>query len=136
MSFPNQQAKPVDTTALDMARADSRDCPFCDGEGMITVYAPGYTGCEIAMTRDSIPYVARTTGHCICKLGRYMRSQTKEDIRKRIPDIDDVAQGRSRWLTVDPTEKPCPNADDPVDEASFRKWWRRIRVSRIAKQIP
>ena len=37
-------------TDLDLARADSRDCPFCNGEGMRTVFAPGYDGDAIVRT--------------------------------------------------------------------------------------
>lgn len=135
---PRNQAatKSVDTSVIDAARSDSRDCPFCDGEGMITVYAPLYKGEVFVVTPDGRKYVARTTAHCRCRLGRYMRAQTKEEIRRSIPDVEDIATGRSRWLVVSPIEKPLVDSSSPVDEASWRKWWRRVRVSRIAKPIP
>ena len=93
MSFPNQQAKSADTTALDIARADSRDCQFCNGDGMRTVFAPGYNGDAIVRDREDRAYVARTVATCLCSLGRYIRSRMPEDVRRRTPEIDLIAPG-------------------------------------------
>ena len=74
MSFPNQQAKSADTTALDIARADSRDCQFCNGDGMRTVFAPGYDGDAIVRDSENRAYVARTVATCRCSLGHFIRA--------------------------------------------------------------
>ncbi len=123
-------------SALAIATADSRDCAFCSGQGMATVYAPGYTGSAIAQLPDGRRYVARTTAHCMCPLGRFVRAAAKEDVRRRTPEVGDIAQGRSHWSLDDPTEEPVDNPTAPVDAAAFRRLWRQIHVSRIAKPVP
>jgi hypothetical protein len=142
MAFITQQAKTVDTTALDIATADSRDCAFCCGQGITTVYAPGYNGNAIMRDSNDQPYSARTVAHCFCPLGRFIRAKAPEDVRRRTPEVDMVAQGRSLWSLVDPTESSLYDSTSNVDEASqvtpdaFLKFWRRVRVSRVAKPIP
>ena len=143
MSFPNQQAKSADTTALDIARADSRDCQFCNGDGMRTVFAPGYNGDAIVRDREDHAYVARVVATCRCSLGRFIRSRMPDDVRRRTPEIDMIAQGRSLWLLDDPVEPAWDlGVDDPTSPTSiaspeaFQAFWRKVRVSRVAKPIP
>ena len=116
MPYDNKpQAKSPDTTAMDIARADSQDCKYCQGSGLVTVYAPNYDGSPFAITASGIKYASRVVAHCFCPLGRFIRAATKEDVRRRIPEVSNVLDGRSRWLLVDPT------GDNPISTSSRRE---------------
>ena len=101
----NQDRK---TESYRIAEADSKDCDDCHGEGLVTVYAPGYTGSPIGKLKDGQRYVARTMAHCRCPLGRLIRSSWKEDVVRRTPDLIDVLNGYSRWSVDDPIELQPP----------------------------
>jgi hypothetical protein len=124
------------TSDLDIARADSRDCTFCNGDGMRAVFAPGYNGDAIVRDREDRAYGARVVATCLCPLGRFIRAKMPDDVRCRTPEVDLIAQGRSLWLLDDPTEEPVVDSSAPADDASWRNLWRLIREGRIAKPIP
>lgn len=136
MPFKSSQNTTPGTSPLECAQADSRDCPFCDGQGMATVYAPGYNSHAVGVARNYQRHVLRTMAFCRCALGQYMRAMAKDDVRRRTPEVEEIAQGRSQWLLDDPTEEPLVDPSSPADEASWRNLWRQIRESRIAKPIP
>ena len=90
-------------TDFDIARAESRDCEFCQGTGLHTVFAPGYDGNPTQFDHAGFVYVARTTATCRCPLGRFIRSRWSEDVRRRTPEVEMICQGRSTWSLDDPT---------------------------------
>lgn len=111
------------------ARAASRKCPRCSGEGWTTAFHPRYDGRQVLtveitdpdgeLRRVSTP--GRVSAHCDCAMGRWMRSQTDGELARRIPDVVDVLAGRSRWLLEDPTgDKPADVASWPGLEAAKR----------------
>jgi hypothetical protein len=136
MPFKPSENTTPDASPLECAKADSRDCPFCHGEGMATVYAPGYSSHAIGVAGNYQRHVLRTMATCRCALGQYMRAAMKDDVRRRTPDVEQIAQGRSEWLLDDPTEEPLADPSALADEASWRNLWRQIRESRITKPIP
>jgi len=87
-----------------IAKQESLNCPHCHGEGLATVYAPGYLGDPIAWTKGGIRYAARVAAHCCCPVGVFTRDHTDSDACCRIPRVEDILAGRSRWLLADPTE--------------------------------
>ena len=113
MPYDNKpKSKPVDTSAMDIARANSKDCEYCNGEGMVTVYAPNYDGSPFAITASGIKYASRVVAHCLCPLGKFIRAATKEDVRRRIPEVSSIVDRESRWLLKDPT------GDNPISTSS------------------
>jgi hypothetical protein len=90
------------SVSREAAQAASRDCPFCEGEGMIPVYHPAFTGASVGITKDGQPYVASTTAHCRCELGIWIRDRNLPEIQARIPWVEDICRGRSKWLLESP----------------------------------
>ncbi len=110
------------------AEADSQDCPYCGASGQVVIYHPEYNGQPgIKQIRHGqehqIP--ARVVAHCICPLGRWMRNRIPEDIRRRIPDFDDILAGRSKWTERDPTTPELP--DGCHEGMSFTEFWNVIK---------
>lgn len=93
-------------------RARSRDCPYCEGQGLAVVYSPTYRGHPLERVRPASG--PTTLGHlvpamvnasCLCPLGRWMRTRLKPEDLARTPDYADVLAGRSRWRARDPREE-------------------------------
>jgi hypothetical protein len=51
-------------------------------------------------------FPGEVAAHCVCTLGRWIRSKTSDALRARIPDGADIAQGRSKWSFALPDSKP------------------------------
>lgn len=69
------------------AAVASADCPNCGGQGL-----------AVRFRHHPQPGQPRTVElHCVCPLGRWIRSKTSEDLRRRIPDL-----GAYTWLQVGP----------------------------------
>jgi hypothetical protein len=122
-----------ETEDRERAIAASRDCVFCDGKGFVTVYHPTFTGDSIAVTQDGRQYPTTAAAHCRCELGVWMRDRTPGDMQRRIPRVEDICRGRSRWLLVPPHEREPEYPDRPVDAASFRAFWRGVQAHRAAR---
>jgi hypothetical protein len=79
----------------------SRACTYCDGIGMAVVWAS---------RPDPARKIAETSSaYCICALGRWAERTHREkspDLRKRIPDLADVLNGRSFWRLNPPGMAP------------------------------
>lgn len=116
----------------DAARAKSRNCPYCSGEGMTEVFDPDYTGMRV-VERDAIHrgelkrirFAMVTAAHCACPMGEWLRNRTDDDLRSRIPNMLDVLAGRGRWLAHDPTWTDI----EPVPGLSAREMMRRAVVN-------
>jgi hypothetical protein len=121
-----------------VAEMDSKDCRICGGEGMATVYAPGYDGS--ALRRDNLgrPFVARTMAHCSCPLGRHIRASWKEDLIRRTPDVVDIMDIRQRWSLIDPTKDFVDDPGRPVTKDDFDAFWvmaANLRVTLDAERV-
>ena len=100
----------------DEARAKSRGCPYCSGEGTCQVFDPGFDGRRVVLRDVAMRgelkramYAMVIGAHCICPMGEWVRSKSERDILDRIPDLADVLAGRSRYQAQDPTgEGPSP----------------------------
>lgn len=119
----------------DEAQARSRNCEHCSGSGQAIVFDPDYTGRRV-VDRQVIRHGEITTkryamvvsAHCICPMGRWLRSRTERETMDRIPDLADILAGRSRWLANDPTGlKPF---DPGVRDGSERKAVVRVKDGR------
>lgn len=92
----------------DTAFEASKGCPHCHGHGLATIFHPDYVG-DALLVRPEMEgreryAVARRSAHCVCAMGRWMRSKTRDlDVLSKIPDLTDILAGRSRWLAADPT---------------------------------
>ena len=92
----------------DRAQADSRGCRYCSGEGMVIVFHPQYTGSPViefkCHDRGWVRTAGRVAAHCVCKMGRWMRERTDEEMLRCIPDYQKCLDGESFWLPDDPTD--------------------------------
>ena len=92
----------------DEAERLARDCPRCEGLGLVLVFHPGHDGSPRAWYRkpngENVLGPSRVAGHCTCALGRWMRSRTEPEMKRRIPDLADIEAGISRWWVEDRTE--------------------------------
>ena len=92
------------------AEDKSRQCPYCRGAGLVSVFHPAYDTHRTLM-REVLyfgeivtrPIQAIVAAHCLCPMGEWIRTRTDPDILHRIPLLADVLSGRSRWLAQDPT---------------------------------
>jgi hypothetical protein len=82
-------------------QAESKDCPHCSGEGMVTVYHP-----RPDPARRILP---TTCADCVCPRGRAMRGSRKPAELARIVDLEDVLAGGVDWLPDPPASPPPPN---------------------------
>lgn len=102
----------------DDARNASKDCQYCGGEGLATVYHP-----QPDLSRR-VP--ATSAAHCVCSHGRFirhmlgMKSENASTLR-RIPDLALVVNGASGWR-LDPP--PGVDGGDPGFAAE------RVRLAR------
>ncbi len=102
------------------AREESRNCEFCAGNGLVTVYHP---------TRQV------TAAHCRCAIGAWMRARTEPRLQARIPWVEDICSGRSRWLLEDPNESPvlypvspcCSHCSQPMGGGRGGVGWKCYR---------
>lgn len=80
---------PADSaTTREGAASLSRNCPRCDGQGLATVVGRTEVRGEI------VDYTA--SAHCVCHLGRFMRSriaQQDEHLLRRVPDLANLPWG-------------------------------------------
>ncbi len=91
-----------------IAKQESLECEHCHGAGLTTVFAPGYTGDQVGVTRNGVRFATRVTAHCSCKLGEFIRDHTESAECSRIPRVADILEGVSRWLLADPSQELAP----------------------------
>ncbi|MDR3639045.1 MAG: hypothetical protein P4L84_34895 [Isosphaeraceae bacterium] len=91
------EGKRQDLATREGAEQASKGCDRCGGMGLTTVWR-------------RLPVPERTpatvAAHCVCALGRWMRRYWERDpaMLRRIPDLDDVLNGRSVWLAEEPSQ--------------------------------
>ena len=121
-----------------IAEADSKDCRICGGEGMATVYAPGYDGSVLRRDNLGRPFVARAMAYCLCPLGRHLRASSSEDVIRRTLDVVNIREGFSDWSLVDPTEDRVDDPGRPVTKDDFDAFWvmaANLRVTLDAERV-
>jgi hypothetical protein len=121
------------TEGYKIATADSKDCEFCHGQGVATVYASGYNRSPLLRDHDGRPYVARTMAHCHCPLGRFLRMASKEDVRRATPEVANILDGYSTWSLDDPTEEALDDPSRPVTKKDFTSLRRKIESQKMLK---
>ena len=94
----------------DEAWLQSRNCPHCSGSGQAIVFDPKYDGRRVVerecLVRGEVKvmlFAMTIVGHCLCPMGRWMRSKSDRESLLRTPDLLDTLAGRSRWQAQDPT---------------------------------
>lgn len=103
---------------LERARRESRHCATCGGTGLVVVFHPRWRGLRVDRVwcgelddegkQVLEPVALEVAAHCVCSLGRWMRERTEQETRDRIPDVEAIFDGRSRWLleAPEPTRRP------------------------------
>jgi hypothetical protein len=104
-------SEPAADLSRDEAASQSRGCADCGGSGQVRVYDPQYDG-RRSVERQVMMYgeyrrmrfPTYVLGHCVCPMGRWMRSRFARDpeMLARIPDLMDVLSGRSWWVARNP----------------------------------
>jgi hypothetical protein len=115
----------------DNAQLLSRNCQLCGGGGMPIVFHREWSGSRIGHREGynsleelvQVPFPAEVAAHCVCPLGRWIRSKTSAYLNRRIPDGADIVNGRSPYgfdePTIEPDTHPIPTRRD-ID-AMFRR---------------
>jgi hypothetical protein len=105
----------------DQARTVSRDCAYCGGHGMVTVYHHRYRGSSINQSRETKRlYAATTAAHCRCQLGQWIRDRCPPELAQRIPWVEAILQGRSDWVLDIPERHDFPcNWIDEIPPRDF-----------------
>lgn len=61
----------------------------------------------------TVPFAAEVAAHCICPLGRWIRSRTEDYLKGRIPDGAAIIEGRS-WYVIEPPDLDRQSEDEPA----------------------
>lgn len=109
-------------------------CKICGSTGLVTVYHRFYEGSQSIIWEHtdkfgevhSIKSAGTVSAHCSCGLGQWMRSQTTEELRARIPSLLDVLANRTNYRATDPTEEAFGPEPTPAAVAFERKWKRGL----------
>ena len=87
---------------------------------MVTVYHPRFTADPIGTARDGRRYVTAIAAHCRCDAGNWFRERIPPELQARIPRVEDICLGRSRWLLIPPgPEHAIIYTDRPVTREDF-----------------
>jgi hypothetical protein len=92
-----------------------RECPYCAGEGLVTIYHDRYTGkpyVELKTRRGEVRRFALLLAiPCICPLGSFMRDERTNGEATKIQELNlnHVLEGHIKWSIYDPT---LPKIDD------------------------
>ncbi len=108
-----------DTGERDAAQSRSWHCEHCCGSGQVLVYDRRYAGRRIGESEVVVRGEIRpvqvgmvAAAQCVCEMGRWMRGRTEAEMLARIPDLEAVLAGDSRWLAEDPRERARRLADE------------------------
>jgi hypothetical protein len=105
----------------------SRDCPFCAGHGMVSVYHPSLKSSSVGTTSDGRRFPATISAHCRCTAGCWIRERIPPELRARIPRVEDICLGRSRWLLIPPgAAHDTVFPDRPVTREDFARLTKRL----------
>jgi hypothetical protein len=104
----------------------SRDCPFCEGNGMVTVYHPRFAADSVGNSQDGRRYATAIAAHCRCDAGNWIRERVPPELQARIPRVEDICLGRSRWLLIPPgPEHDLSFPDRPPTREDFSRLVKR-----------
>jgi hypothetical protein len=99
------------------AEAASRKCEHCGGSGWMTVVYARPEATRSA-TNPTSPIPPSVSAFCICPHGRFLKRSQAADLVRRIPDLQDVLDGRSVWtLPPEPTPEERRHYSAMVIEA-------------------
>ena len=90
---------------------ENRTCPHCDGNGLVIVFHPAWDGDRVGVTSAGRPFPAEVAAHCLCPVGRWIRERVEFEEQRRIPRVEDIVAGRSKWLMKPPSRRDA--ADGP-----------------------
>ncbi len=94
-------------------------CKTCNLTGQLEIFHPRYDGdptVDVVNDRGEVRWIpARVMAHCACKVGKWMRRNTATALLPKIPDLEDLRDRRSQWLTYDPT---TPEIDESLEGLS------------------
>ncbi len=141
----NRLGKPVpfaenlDDFTLDGAKAASRNCERCKGEGLAPIFNPRYSGDTIEIEIDpwhgKRQVLMRANAFCVCPAGRkvaILNQQTSKDVFLRTPDLHDVIAGKyHNWVADDPTYDPNQTFDIESLPEAVKRLAKAMRVPRI-----
>lgn len=94
-----QQAK----SELKRLQYESRNCPHCAGNGLAIVFHPAHSGDRVGKTSTGRPFAAEVAAHCLCPVGQWYRERVDVEEQRRIPRVEDILAGRSKWLMKPPS---------------------------------
>lgn len=112
--------------------APFRQCEHCGGAGLVTVYHRFYEGSQLvswehADARGEV-HTIRSAGtvaaHCVCPKGVWMRDNTEDRIRERIPTLADVMANRTNYRATDPTDETLTYSEPSPQAVAFIRRWR------------
>ena len=133
MAFKSKTADAQANTDRESATKASDACPFCNRQGVVTVYHPTFSGNSVEVTKEGRQYAATTAAHCRCELGAWIRDHSLPEVQARVPRVEDICRGRSTWLLIPPGERDQPDSAKPVDRAAFAAFWRKVESGRMLK---
>lgn len=94
------------------AQAASRDCPYCSGFGLATVYRAGYDGRTVEDDCDvnGKPFrrLMVTTDYCVCAAGRWIMANHQTESREIFARMNDL------WDLLDYGKGSCWSPNDPT----------------------
>jgi hypothetical protein len=126
------------------ARHVSRDCPYCHGEGLATIYHADYDGWKPFVevpgpNGTTFRRLTRTTAYCHCCAGQWIaethrRESTEIFNRMNIMDeiINKYKRGLTLWFPEDPTAAYADDSEIP-DWKSFRE---QLAAKPVVKTLP
>ena len=105
-------------------------CEHCGGMGLVTVYHRFYEGSQDVYYEHTgrggevrtIKAPGTIAAHCMCRLGEWMRDNTEEKIRERIPSLIDVLARRTNYQATDPTDEMDMTLPTSEALAFLRRW--------------
>lgn len=116
---------------LERMKHKSKNCKLCGGDGQVVVFHSKASGSRVErlfygeLDDDDrevhVPTAMEVTAHCVCPMGRWIRERASPEMRRCIPDVSDIIQGRSRWLLSPPGDDTTSQVDPQVMKRFF-KW--------------
>lgn len=87
----------------DAAMAASKDCQFCGGEGLATVYRPAREDCRDIPDERYARIPPQIAAWCVCPMGRWIRAchvRRDSNASDLYRDLADVLSKRLRWVVA------------------------------------
>ncbi len=127
----------LDVTGLTISacKFQSRDCPFCSGIGLATIFNPRYEGSPVLYEFDDQcgekSKVMRSVAYCVCTAGvkvLTIHQAHAKDVYHCIPELNDVLYERlPNWVADDPTARELTVSEEQKLPDGLRAQIERIR---------